>query len=59
MFLQVISASFFEEELVKENGTKDSRTVLKLPPPLAPVKIGSSPAGQERRITRDSQGNNR
>ena len=43
MFLQVISASFFEEELVKENGTKDSRTVLRLPPPLAPVKIAVLP----------------
>jgi len=43
MFLQVISASYFEEELVKEDGTKDSRVVLRLPSYLAPVKLAVLP----------------
>jgi glycyl-tRNA synthetase len=38
MFLQVISAAYFEEEL-----EKDSRVVLKLPPVLAPVKLAVMP----------------
>ena len=38
MFLQVISASYCEEEL-----EKDSRVVLKLPPVLAPVKLAVMP----------------
>jgi len=43
MFLQVISASYSEEELVKEDGTTDSRVVMKLPPVLAPVKLAVFP----------------
>lgn len=38
MFLQIISASYCEEEL-----EKDSRVVLKLPPVLAPVKLAVLP----------------
>ena len=38
MFLQVISASLFEEKL-----EKDLRVVLKLPPALAPVKLAVLP----------------
>ncbi len=38
MFLQVISASYHEEEL-----EKDSRVVLKIPPVLAPVKLTVMP----------------
>jgi glycyl-tRNA synthetase len=38
MFLQVISASYCEEEL-----EKDSRVVLKIPPVLAPVKLAVMP----------------
>ncbi len=38
MFLQVISASYCEEQL-----EKDSRVVLKLPPVLAPVKLAVMP----------------
>jgi glycyl-tRNA synthetase len=38
MFLQVISASYCEEEL-----EKDTRVVLKLPPVLAPVKLAVLP----------------
>ena len=38
MFLQVISASYCEEEL-----EKDSRVVLKIPPALAPVKLAVLP----------------
>ena len=43
MFLQVISASFDEEEIPKENGEKDIRTVLRLPAFLAPVKMAVFP----------------
>ncbi|HRR92888.1 MAG TPA: glycine--tRNA ligase, partial [Bacteroidales bacterium] len=43
MFLQVVSASYFEEELEKEDGTKDSRVVLRLPSYLAPVKLAVLP----------------
>jgi glycyl-tRNA synthetase len=43
MFLQVISAAYTEEELTKEDGTKDSRVVMKLPPVLAPVKLAVFP----------------
>ena len=38
MFLQVISASYCEEQL-----EKDTRTVLKLPPVLAPIKLAVMP----------------
>ncbi|MBE0655566.1 MAG: glycine--tRNA ligase, partial [Bacteroidales bacterium] len=43
MFLQIISAAYFEEELVKEDGTKDTRVLLKLPDLLAPVKLAVMP----------------
>ena len=43
MFLQIISAAYFEEELVKEDGTKDIRVLLKLPDLLAPVKLAVMP----------------
>jgi glycyl-tRNA synthetase len=43
MFLQVISASYLEEELVKEDGTKDTRVVFRLPSVLAPVKLAVLP----------------
>jgi len=43
MFLHVISASFHEEELKKEDGTSDSRVVMRLPAFLAPVKLAVMP----------------
>jgi glycyl-tRNA synthetase len=43
MFLQVISASYDEEEIKKEDGTTDSRVVLRLPAVLAPVKLAVLP----------------
>ena len=43
MFLHVISASFLEEELKKEDGTSDSRVVMRLPAFLAPVKLAVMP----------------
>jgi glycyl-tRNA synthetase len=43
MFLQVISAAYNEEVLTKEDGSTDSRVVLKLPPVLAPVKLAVFP----------------
>ena len=43
MFLQIISAAYTEETLTKEDGSTDSRVVLKLPPALAPVKLAVFP----------------
>lgn len=43
MFLQIISASYCEEDLTKEDGTPDSRVVLRLPAALAPVKLAVLP----------------
>jgi glycyl-tRNA synthetase len=43
MFLQVISAAYIEEELKKEDGTFDTRVVLRLPSYLAPVKLAVMP----------------
>ena len=43
MFLQVISAAYCEEELKKEDGTLDSRVVLRLPSFLAPIKLAVMP----------------
>ena len=43
MFLQIISAAYTEETLSKEDGSTDSRVVMKLPPVLAPVKLAVFP----------------
>jgi glycyl-tRNA synthetase len=43
MFLQVISAALVEEELKKEDGSIDSRSVMRLPSFLAPVKLAVMP----------------
>jgi glycyl-tRNA synthetase len=43
MFLQVISAAYHEEEAPTAEGGTDIRTVLKLPAPLAPVKLAVFP----------------
>ncbi len=43
MFLQIISAAYTEEILTKEDGTTDSRVVMKLHPVLAPVKLAVFP----------------
>jgi glycyl-tRNA synthetase len=43
MFLLILSDSYEEEELVKEDGSKDSRVVLRISPKLAPVKLAVLP----------------
>jgi len=43
MFLQIISAAYTEETITKEDGSTDTRVVLKLPPALAPVKLAVFP----------------
>jgi glycyl-tRNA synthetase len=43
MFLQVLSASYFEEEVLDAKGQKDSRVVLRIPVQLAPVKMAVMP----------------
>jgi glycyl-tRNA synthetase len=42
MFLQIMAASYAEEEIESE-GKKDVRVVLRLPAPLAPVKLAVMP----------------
>jgi glycyl-tRNA synthetase len=41
--LQVLSASYTEEDLTREGGPKDDRVVMKFPPALAPVKAAVLP----------------
>ncbi len=43
MFLQVLSASYHEEEVADANGQKDIRVVLRIPAQLAPVKLAVMP----------------
>ena len=43
MFLQILSAAYKEEEIEKEDGSKDARVVLKLPAALAPIKLAVMP----------------
>ncbi len=43
MFLQVVAASYYEEDLTGEDGVPDSRVVLRLPSVLAPVKLAVLP----------------
>ena len=54
MFLAVLSHSFIEEEL--EGG--ESRVVLKIPPPLAPIKAAVLPLTKKRWNARKSKTNN-
>jgi glycyl-tRNA synthetase len=43
MFLSVISNAYTEEKLKKEDGSDDSRVVMKIPPALAPVHLAVLP----------------
>ncbi|MFI3315087.1 MAG: glycine--tRNA ligase, partial [Rikenellaceae bacterium] len=43
MVLQVLSAAYKEEEIVKDNGSKESRTLLAIPAAIAPVKVAILP----------------
>ena len=43
MFLQIISAAYHEEVVEDANGQKDTRVVLRLPAPMAPVKLAVMP----------------
>jgi glycyl-tRNA synthetase len=43
MFLQIISAAYHEEIVEDANGQKDTRVVLRLPAPIAPVKMAVMP----------------
>lgn len=43
MFLTVLSNSFTEEEIKKENGSIEIRTVLRIPEALAPIKAAILP----------------
>jgi glycyl-tRNA synthetase len=42
-FLAILSASYQEETLTKEDGTTDTRVLLRIPPQLAPVKVAVLP----------------
>jgi glycyl-tRNA synthetase len=43
MFLSILSHAFKEEEMAKEDGTKEERVVLQIPAFLAPVKLAIFP----------------
>ena len=43
MFLLILSHSYEEETLTKEDGSTDSRVVLHIPPVLAPIKLAVLP----------------
>ncbi|NPA45401.1 MAG: glycine--tRNA ligase [Chlorobi bacterium] len=43
MFLSVLATAFEEEQIKKENGKTETRTVLRIPPALAPVKAAILP----------------
>lgn len=43
MFLAVLTASYREEEIPKENGGSDRRVLMKIPPALAPIKAAILP----------------
>jgi glycyl-tRNA synthetase len=43
MFLTVLSSAYTEETLTKEDGSKEERVVLKIPPMLAPIKLAVLP----------------
>jgi glycyl-tRNA synthetase len=42
-FLSVLSASYEEQQIIKEDGSPDQRDLLRLPPALAPVKAAVLP----------------
>ncbi|NPA67661.1 MAG: glycine--tRNA ligase [Chlorobi bacterium] len=43
MFLAILSNAYDEETIKKENGKTETRTVLRIPPALAPVKVAILP----------------
>ncbi|MGN6247856.1 MAG: glycine--tRNA ligase [Ginsengibacter sp.] len=43
LFLTVISSSYAEEKWTKEDGSEDSRVVLRIPPKIAPYKLAILP----------------
>jgi glycyl-tRNA synthetase len=43
MFLLILSHSYDEETIVKEDGSKDSRVVLRIPEKIAPIKLAVLP----------------
>ena len=43
MVLAILSASYTQEEVTKDNGKSEQRVVMKLPAPLAPVKVAVLP----------------
>jgi glycyl-tRNA synthetase len=43
MFLLILSESYEEEAINKEDGTKDSRVVMRIPAKIAPVKLAVLP----------------
>ena len=43
LFLAVISMSYKEEKWQKEDGTEDSRVVMRIPPKIAPYKLAILP----------------
>jgi glycyl-tRNA synthetase len=43
LFLTILSVSYAEEKWTKEDGSEDSRVVLRIPPKIAPYKLAILP----------------
>jgi glycyl-tRNA synthetase len=43
MFLLILSHSYYEETITKEDGSKDSRVVMRIPEKIAPIKLAVLP----------------
>ena len=43
LFLTIISTAYAEEKWIKEDGSEDSRVVLRIPPKIAPYKLAILP----------------
>ncbi len=53
MFLLILSHSYDEEIIKKEDGKEDSRVVLRIPEMIAPIKLAVLAIGKKRWITGD------
>jgi len=42
-FLMILSDAYYEETITKDDGSEDERVVMRIPPPLAPVKLAVFP----------------
>ena len=53
MFLLTLCHAYTEEKWMKEDGSEDSRVVLRMPAKLAPIKLAVLPLTEKRRTSGD------